>query len=136
MIINCAYSVIIIASIIIDSDAPYYSDQILDVLAKGNTSKELNTSTWIHVLDSGGQPQFADVSRAFLRGNCLNVIVTKLNEFLSDKPKFLYSVDVQVVHQPSLLQMTNLQLIEYFDIYIASAKHTVYNYISTCYFII
>ena len=110
---------------IIDSNAPYFSDQILDVLAKRNTSKGLHASTWIHVLDSGGQPQFADVSRAFLRGNCLNVIVTKLNEFLSDKPKFLYSVDGQVVHQPSLLQMTNLQLIEYFVRSIASAKHTV-----------
>ena len=110
---------------IIDSNAPYFSDQILDVLAKSNTSKGLHASTWIHVLDSGGQPQFADVSRAFLRGNCLNVIVTKLNEFLSGKPKFLYSVDGQVVHQPSLLQMTNLQLIEYFVRSIASAKHTV-----------
>ena len=110
---------------IIDSDAPYYSDQILDVLAKGKRSKELHASTWIHVLDSGGQPQFADVSRAFLRGNCLNVIVTKLNEFLSDKPKFLYSVNGQIVHQPSLLQMTNLQLIEYFVRSIASGKHTV-----------
>ena len=110
---------------IIDSDAPYYSDQILDVLAKGKRSKELHASTWIHVLDSGGQPQFADVSRAFLRGNCLNVIVTKLNQFLSDKPKFLYSVDGQVIHQRSLLQMTNLQLIEYFVRSIASAKHTV-----------
>ena len=110
---------------IIHSNAPYFSDQILDVLAKRNTSKGLHASTWIHVLDSGGQPQFADVSRAFLRGNCLNVIVTKLDEFLSDKPKFLYSVDGQVVHQPSLLQMTNLQLIEYFVRSIASAKHTV-----------
>ena len=110
---------------IIDSNAPYFSDQILDVLAKGNTSKGLHASTWIHVLDSGGQPQFADVSRAFLRGNCLNVFVTKLNEFLSDKPKFLYSVDGRVVHQPIFLQMTNLQLIEYFVRSIASAKHTV-----------
>ena len=110
---------------IIDSDAPYYSDQVLDVLAKRKRSKELHESTWIHVLDSGGQPQFADVSRAFLRGNCLNVIVTKLNDFLSDKPKFLYSVNGQMVHQPSLLQMTNLQLIEYFVRSIASAKHTV-----------
>ena len=110
---------------IIDSNAPYFSDQILDVLAKRNTSKGLHASTWIHVLDSGGQPQFADVSRAFLRGNCLNVIVTKLNESMSDKPKFLYSVNGQVVHQPSLLQMTNLELIEYFVRSIASAKHTV-----------
>ena len=108
-----------------DSDAPYYSDQILDILAKGNTSKELHASTWIHIIDSGGQPQFADISRAFFRGNSLNVIVTKLNEFLSDKPKFLYSVDGQVVHQPSLLQMTNLQVIEYFVRSIVSAKHTV-----------
>ena len=102
-----------------------YSGQIIDVLANGNTSKELHASTWIHVLDSGGQPQFADISRAFLRGNCLNVIVTKLNEALSDKPKFLYSVSGQVAYQPCLPHMTNLQLIEHFVRSIASAKHTV-----------
>ena len=52
-------------------------------------------------LDSGGQHQFADILWDFLHGNCLNVIATKLNEFLSDKPKFIYSVNGQVVHQPS-----------------------------------
>ena len=89
------------------------------------------------VLDNGGQPQFADILWAFLHGNCLNVIVTKLSEFLSDKPKFLYSVNGQVVHQHSLLQMTNLQCDRILcPFYSISAKHTVYNYVSTCYFII
>ena len=109
-------------------DASYYSDQIVGILAKQNISKEIYKSTWIHVLDSGGQPQFADVSRAFLRGNCLNVIVTKLNERLSDIPKFLYSIDGKPLHlssSGSSLQMTNLQLIEYFVRSIVSSKHTV-----------
>ena len=110
---------------IIQSDASYYSEKILNILAKGNTSKELYTSTWIHVLDSGGQPQFADVSRAFLRGNCLNIIITKLNERLSDKPNFLYSIEGKSLNQPSSLQMTNIELIEFFVRSIASAKHTV-----------
>ena len=109
-------------------DPSYYSDQIVGILAKQNISKEIYKSTWIHVLDSGGQPQFADVSRAFLRGNCLNVIVTKLNECLSDIPKFLYSIDGKPLHIPSAdssLQMTNLQLIKYFVRSIVSSKHTV-----------
>ena len=98
------------------------------MLAKGNTSKEFHASTWIHVLDSGGQPQFADISWAFLCGNCLNIIVTKLNEVLSNNPRFLCSVTLisgQVVYQPCLPHMTNLQLIEYFVRSIVSAKHTV-----------
>ena len=68
------------------------SKEILDILARRKKSEQLHKATWIHLLDSGGQPQFADISRAFLRGNVVNIIVTKLTEGLSDKTLlFLFS---------------------------------------------
>ncbi|XP_019861827.1 PREDICTED: uncharacterized protein LOC109590346 [Amphimedon queenslandica] len=80
----------------------------------GKRSRELHKATWVHVLDSGGQLQFADVSRAFLRGNAVNFILVKLTEKLSDKPSFVYSVNGTLISVPSELQMTNLQLIEHY----------------------
>ena len=50
-------------------------------------------ATWINIFDSGGQPQFADVSRAFVRGNTMNIICTNLTEKLSDKPQLSYSLN-------------------------------------------
>ena len=91
---------------------------------RGKRSRELHKATWVHVLDSGGQPQFADVSRAFLRGNAVNVILVKLTEKLSDKPSFVYSLDGIAVNAPSELQMTNLQLIEHFVHSVAASKNT------------
>ena len=78
---------------------------------RGNTSQQLSHSTWIYVLDSGGQPQFADVSRAFVRGNTINIIVHKLTDRLSSRPVFQYSVNGKPLTQPKELRMTNLQLI-------------------------
>ena len=78
---------------------------------QGNTSQQLSHSTWIYVLDSGGQPQFADVSRAFVRGNTINIIVHKLTDRLSSRPVFQYSVNGKPLTQPKELRMTNLQLI-------------------------
>ena len=50
-----------------------------DILTAMNNavSRQLSKSTWIYVLDSGGQPQFANVSRAFVHGNTVIVIVHK-----------------------------------------------------------
>ena len=98
--------------------------KMVELLTKQNTSKNRHKATWINVLDSGGQPQFADVSRAFIRGNTMNIICTKLTESLSDKPKFCYSLNGKLLSQPSELQMTNLQLIEHFVRSIVASKNT------------
>ena len=102
-----------------------YSQDILSFLASRKKSEQLHKATWIHLLDSGGQPQFADISRAFLRGNVVNIIVTKLTEGLSDKPCFFYSLNGKILNQPTELQMTNLQLIEHFVRSLAASKNTI-----------
>ena len=108
-------------------DESYYPEEILQYMATGKTSDELYKATWVHVLDSGGQPQFSDVCRSFIRGNCVNIIVFKLTEKLDNAPCFLYSIDGKVVSEPSYLQRTNIQLIETFVRSIASAKYTTNN---------
>ena len=74
------------------------------------------------MLDSGGQPQFADVSRAFVRGNTVTVIIHKLTDSLSSMPIFQYSIDGKPLTQPKELRMTNLQLITTYVRSISSAK--------------
>ena len=88
----------------------------------GTSSHQLSESTWIYVLDSGGQPQFADVSRAFVHGNTVIVLVHKLSHRLSSKPIFQYSIDGKPLTQPKELRMTNLQLITTYVRSISSAK--------------
>ena len=104
-------------------DPSYIPDQLISHAMDGKVSDDLIRSTWIHVTDSGGQPQFSDISRAFVRGNSVNVIAFKLTESLNEKPKFLYSIDGNVLSQPSDLQMSNLELIQHFVRSIVSSKY-------------
>ena len=104
------------------TDPENFSNEIVNVLAEREISEDLHKANWINILDSGGQPQFADVSRAFIRGNTINIICTNLTESLYDKPKFFYSLNGKLLNQPSELQMTNIQLIEHFVRSVAASK--------------
>ena len=73
----------------------------------------MSKSTWTYVLDSDSLPQVADVSRAFVRGNTVNVIVHKLTDCLSSKRVFQYSIKGEALTQPQELRMTKLELIYY-----------------------
>ena len=107
----------------ITPDPSFIPDQIISRVITGTVSDDLIRSTWIHVTDSGGQPQFSDISRAFVRGNSVNVIAFKLTESLNKKPKFIYSIDGKALSQPSDLQMNNLELILHFVRSIVSSKY-------------
>ena len=107
----------------ITPDPSFIPDQLISYAIAGTVSDDLIRSTWIHVTDSGGQPQFSDISRAFVRGNSVNVIAFKLTESLNKKPKFIYSIDGKALSQPSDLQMNNLELILHFVRSIVSSKY-------------
>ena len=109
----------------IDMKSDKYAQELAKVFAQQEKTQNRHKATWINVLDSGGQPQFADVSRAFIRGNTINVICTKLTESLFEKPQFCYSLNGKLLNQPSELQMNNLQLIEHFVRSIVSSKNAV-----------
>ena len=106
-------------------DPSHFPEEVLQSLAEGNTSSSLHQSTWINVLDSGGQPQFADISRAFVHDNVINIIVLKLTQRLDDKPTFVYSINGKELTQPAVLQMTYIQLIQSFVRSTVSSKYTV-----------
>ena len=106
-------------------DPSHFPKEVLQSLAQGKTSGALYESTWINVLDSGGQPQFADISRVFIHGNVINIIVLKLTQRLDEKPTFAYSINGKELTQPAVLQMTYIQLIQSFVRSIVSSKYTV-----------
>ena len=106
-------------------DPSHFPKEVLQSIAQGKTSGALYESTWINVLDSGGQPQFADISRVFVHGNVINIIVLKLTQRLDDKPTFAYSINGKELTQPAVLQMTYIQLIQSFVRSIVSSKYTV-----------
>ena len=106
-------------------DPSHFPKEVLQSLAQGKTSGALNESTWINVLDSGGQPQFADISRVFIHGNVISMIILKLTQRLDDKPTFAYSINGKELTQPAVIQMTYIQLIKSFVRSIVSSKYTV-----------
>ena len=83
-------------------------------LSKIRKRSHLLEATWIHLLDSGGQPQFTDLLRMFMRDNSLYIIVMKVTESLHDKPMFVYSLNGSPLSVPQKISMTNLQIIESF----------------------
>ena len=106
-------------------DPSHFPEEVLQSLAQGKTSGALYESTWINVLDSGGQPQFADISRVFIHGNVINIIVLKLTQRLNDKPTFAYSINGKELTQPAVLQMTYIQLIQSFVRSVVSSKYSL-----------
>ena len=107
----------------VDPLISFIPDQLISHAITGTVSDDLIRPTWIHVTDSGGTPQFSDISRAFVRGNSVTVIAFKLTENLNKNSKFLYSVDGKQLNQPSNLQMSNLELIQHFVRSIVSSKY-------------
>lgn len=105
-------------------DSNYYSKEILDYLTS-KTGQPDDTTTWIHLLDSGGQPQFADMVRLFMRGRLMYIIVMKVTESLNDKPTFTYSINGEVLSTPKELRMTNLQIIKSFVESAAASGNTI-----------
>jgi hypothetical protein len=95
---------------------------ILELIPKVEGKGELFKTNWHYFLDSGGQPQFADVSRVFIRNASHYFIVTKLTETLQDTPNFCYSENGQSLCSPSNLCMNNIQLIEHYIRSIMSLK--------------
>ena len=107
----------------VQPDLSFYLEKIVKEIENGGMSGELYQSTWIYLLDSGGQPHFADVSRAFIRSNTVYYIAIKLTDKLSDRPPFLYSLKGKPLSNPNTdLCMTNLQLIKHFVCSIVSSQ--------------
>ena len=112
---------VVITQFQLSTDPDSYTNKMVN-LAEQEISEDPDKATWISFLDTGGQPKFTDVSRAFIRGYAINTICTNFKENLSDKPQFFYSINGKLLNQPSELQMTNMQLIEHFVRSLAASK--------------
>ena len=85
--------------------------ETLDIL--NNDSDDLFDAQFIHLIDSGGQPQFTDVVPLMFRGASLHIIVIRLDEKLIDKPKVEFLVDGENQYNyPEKVSLTTLQMIE------------------------
>ena len=102
---------------------PSEVQDVLKLLREVKGSGELLDTKWMYLLDTGGQPQFADVSRPFIRANSVYFILIKLIEKLSDRPDFCYSENGIPLSTPCKIRMTNLQLIKHFVCSIISSKY-------------
>ena len=63
---------------------------LLKKLYSSKSSGVIFNSHWMMVTDCGGQPPFLDATALFLHNSCLQIFPLKLNEHLSEIPKFSY----------------------------------------------
>ena len=57
-------------------------------------------------IDSGGQPNFMDAARLFLRNNSLYLLTIKLDERLDEKPKFNFFINGKPISMCSTAILT------------------------------
>ena len=86
---------------------------IKEQLPNVEPSTELFDVNWIHLIDSGGQPQFLDVFPLLFRNESLHIVVTRLDEELDDKPKVRFFVKGKDIYTlPDHLTLSNREFIE------------------------
>ena len=65
--------------------------------------------TFVHLIDSGGQPSFVSLVPAFVRGSTVNIVVSKYNRDINDKLHYEYVKDDQHLRQPTELEQSQLE---------------------------
>ena len=87
-----------------------------------NDSKKVKT--FVHLIDSGGQPSFISLVPAFVRGSTVNIVASKLNHSINDKLQYEYVKDDQHLRQPTQLEKSQLEFIEELFRTLTSVKHS------------
>ena len=88
------------------------ASEIVKILPTVKKSPELYQSHWVYAVDSGGQAAFLDIAPGLLRYNPVSIITLKLNEKLTDRPKFYFSFKGELIGEPVERQITNMQLLQ------------------------
>ena len=95
-----------------EEDIMVFSKLLEEIFSSGS-SPDFLTAHLVLTIDSGGQPNFMDAARLFLRNNSLYLLTIKLNERLDQKPKFDFFINGKPISMCSTaIQLTNLQLVE------------------------
>ena len=102
------------------------ASEIVDklVLNPQLSSDREKVKTFIHLIDSGGQPSFISLVPAFFRGSTVNIVASKLNHSINDKLQYEYVIDDQHLRQPTKLDKSQLEGIEELIRTFSSVKHS------------
>ena len=87
-----------------------------------NDSKKVKT--FVHLIDSGGQPSFISLVPAFVRGSTVNIVASKLNHSINDKLQYEYVKDDQHLRKPTKLDKSQLEGVEELIRILSSVKHS------------
>ena len=88
--------------------------ELIDLISKSTGSKCLLEADWVHLIDSGGQPQFHEILPAFIRTASAAIFVSKLNEELSKRPTVeYYSKDGQKCGSSYTSLLTHEQILRH-----------------------
>ena len=81
--------------------------------------------TFVHLIDSGGQPSFIGLIPAFVRGSTVTIVASKVNHSINDKLQYEYVKDDQHLRQPTLLEKSQLEFVEEVIHTLSSVKHSI-----------
>ena len=88
------------------------------------SKKHETKKTFVHLIDSGGQPSFVSLVPAFVRGSTVNIVASKFNHSINDKLQYEYVKDDQHLRQPTQLDKSQLEFIEELIRTLTSVKHS------------
>ena len=88
------------------------------------SKKPETNKTFVHLIDSGGQPSFISLVPAFVRGSTVSIVASKLNHSINDKLQYEYVKDDQHLRQPTKLEKSQLDYIEELIRTFSSVKHS------------
>ena len=92
------------------------SDIVNMLVTNPNILEEKRTlgqkSTFVHLIDSGGQPSFISLIPAFVRGSTVSIVASKVNHSINDRLQYNYVKDYQHLRQPMQLEKSQLEVIE------------------------
>ena len=102
------------------------ASEIIDklVLNPELSSDREKVKTFIHLIDSGGQPSFISLVPAFVRGSTVNIVASKFNHSMNDKLQYEYVIDDQPLRKPTILDKSQLEDIEELIRTLSSIKHS------------
>ena len=78
----------------------------------GKTNQKFLSSTWIHIIDSGGQPEFHDLLPIFIKNSSVVIFVLKACEALDSKPIVEYYDTKGCIGKPCEAHMTHKEILE------------------------
>ena len=101
------------------------SDIVNKLITTTDFSNENKTKkTFVHLIDSGGQPSFISLVPAFVRGSTVNIVASKFNCSINDKLQYEYVKDDQHLRQSTKLDKSQIEDIEDLVRTLSSVKHS------------